>query len=172
MTKSWKRIPNNLYFSISSYEHQEIHVNGSVYWICKFPASTILCFDLVEENISLVDLPEKTDWTECKLMNKQGSLCLGLYGAKRLIISVFSLSPNDKDGTRVWIKLIRLCTCCFLQTIRPPGLTWSLEFLLKWSWRRMRVSWCCDRMYLSGNVFHYKESLVSPHRLVCNPSSS
>uniref|UniRef100_A0A2N9HHM1 F-box associated beta-propeller type 1 domain-containing protein n=1 Tax=Fagus sylvatica TaxID=28930 RepID=A0A2N9HHM1_FAGSY len=171
MTKSWKRIPNNLSFSISSYE--EIHVNGSVYWICMFPASTILCFDLVEENISLVDLPEKPDWwTECKLMNTQGSLCLGLYGAKRLSISVFSLSPNDKDGTRVWIKLFRLCTCCFHKTITPPGLTWSLEFLLKWSWRRVRVSWCCERRYLSANAFHYKESLVSPYRLVCNPSSS
>ena len=151
MTKSWKRIPNTLYFSISILD--KIHVNGSIYWICMFPASTILCFDLVEENISLVDLPEKTNWSECKLMNMQGSLWLGLYGAKRLSISVFSLSPNDKDGTRVWIKLIRLCTCCFHQTIRPPGLTWSLEFLLKWAWRRVRVSWCCDPMFFVWQCF-------------------
>ena len=167
---SWKRIPNTLSFSMSS--HQGIHVNGSIYWIVEFPVSSILCFDLVEEKISLVDLPVKKHWFECKLMNMQGSLCLSVFGADQLSTRVFSLSPKDKDGTdRVWIKLFTISTSCFLETYGPPDLTWNFEFLLKWSPRNVRkVSWSCDLRYLSSEAFHYKESLVSPHRLVCYPS--
>ena len=166
-TQVWKRVRNAPPILCMD---EAIPLNGSLYWTGE--SGLILRFDLVTEKFSVVLLHVYKTWCWSKLVNIRGSLCLaGLHSKLDEFVRVWSLSPKD-----VWNRLLTTHASSFLKSCTPPGFTWSSAFILRLLCRSY-IKLQHNAFFIkkpdsdtSTQVFCYKESLVSPSRLLCLPS--